>query len=84
MSIIGVIDSIRKSVLVAICVAVMCLAAPAISVREMRADYACQALVVDPASAANLDRPYALRYRTAPLRVCVPANREPNGPFASV
>jgi hypothetical protein len=29
-------------------------------------------MVTDPASAANLHRPYALRYRAAPLRVCIP------------
>lgn len=79
MNVIKVINSIRQSVLVAVCIAVLCLAAPALSFEELRADYACRALVVDPASAANLERPYALRYRTAPLRVCVPDDRAPNG-----
>lgn len=77
MNVIGIINSIRESVLLAVCVAVVCLSVPAMSLEELRADYACRALVVDPASAANLERPYALRYRTAPLRICVPENSEP-------
>jgi len=66
------INSIRQSVWVAACAAALCVAAPAASPDELKADYACRALVADPASAANLQRPYALRYRAAPLRVCVP------------
>jgi hypothetical protein len=82
MNVIKVINSVRESVLVAVCIAILCLAAPALSLKELRADYACRALVVDPASAANLERPYALRYRSAPVRVCVPDDREPNGRIA--
>lgn len=66
------INGIRRSVWIAVCLAVLCVAAPAVSLEEFKSDYACRAVVVDPASAANLQRPHALRYRAAPLRVCVP------------
>jgi len=66
------IKSLRHSAWAAACLAVLGLAAPAVSHAELKADHACRALVPDPASAANLLRPPALRYRTAPLRVCVP------------
>jgi hypothetical protein len=82
VNVIKVINSVRESVLIAVCIAILCLAAPALSFKELRADYACRALVIDPASAANLERPYALRYRSAPVRVCVPDDREPNGRIA--
>lgn len=84
MNAINIINSIRQSVLIAVCVAILCLTAPAMSLEELRADHACRALVVDPASAANLQRPYALRYRTAPVRICVPEDGEPNAQIASV
>jgi hypothetical protein len=70
--VVSIIYSIRKSVCVAGCAAAMCVAAPVTPLEALKADYACRALVTDPASAANLHRPYALRYRAAPLRVCVP------------
>lgn len=66
------IKSLRHTAWAAGCLAVLCLAAPAVSHEELKADHACRALVADPASAANLMRPPALRYRTPPLRVCVP------------
>jgi hypothetical protein len=66
------VHSIGQSVYVAGCAAAMCVAAPAAPLEAFKADYACRALVTNPASAANLQRPYALRYRAAPLRVCVP------------
>jgi hypothetical protein len=66
------INSIRQSVYVAGCAAALCLATPVAPLEAFKADYACRAMVTDPASAANLQRPYALRYRAAPLRVCVP------------
>jgi hypothetical protein len=44
------------------------------SFEELKAAHSCRALVVDPLSAANLGRPFALRYRAAPLRLCIPAD----------
>ena len=64
--------NIRHSIYVAACAAALCLIAPAAPLEAFKANHACRALVTDPASAANLYRPYALRYRAAPLRVCVP------------
>ena len=64
--------TIQHSVVFAACIAVMSVAAPAMPLDELRAENACQSLVADPASAINLQRPPALRYRTAPLRICVP------------
>ena len=72
MRLVSVIDGIRQSVYVAGCAAALCVATPAAPLEEFKADYACRAMVTDPASAANLQRPYALRYRAVPLRVCVP------------
>jgi hypothetical protein len=72
MRVVSIIYSIRKSICVAGCAAAMYVAAPVAPLEALKADYACRALVTDPASAANLHRPYALRYRAAPLRVCVP------------
>ena len=66
------INGIRQSAWAAACAAALWVAALAASLDELKADYACRALVIDPASAANLQRPPALRYRTAPLLVCVP------------
>jgi hypothetical protein len=72
MRVVSVIYSIRKSICVAGCAAAVYVAAPVAPLEALKADYACRALVTDPASAANLHRPPALRYRAAPLRVCVP------------
>jgi len=72
MRLVSVINSIRQSVYVAGCAAAVCVAAPMTPLQAFKADYACRTLVIDPASAANLHRPYALRYRAAPLPVCVP------------
>ena len=72
MRVVSVIYSIRKSICVAGCAAAMYVAAPVAPLEALKADYACRALVTDPASAANLHRPPALRYRAAPLRICVP------------
>jgi hypothetical protein len=76
MRLVSIIHSIRQSVCVAGCAAAICVAALQSALvaplQAFKADYACRALVTDPASAANLHRPYALRYRAAPLRVCVP------------
>jgi hypothetical protein len=72
MRLVSIIHSIRQSVYVAGCAAALCMATPAAPLDTLKADYACRAMVTDPASAANLQRPYALRYRAAPLRVCVP------------
>ena len=41
-------------------------------IEQFKAANACHALVVDPSSAINLKRPPALRYRAAPLRICMP------------
>jgi hypothetical protein len=72
MRLLSIIHSIRQSVYFAGCAAALCLAAPVAPLEPFKADYACRAMVTDPASAANLQRPHALRYRAAPLRVCVP------------
>jgi hypothetical protein len=69
---VSIIHSVRQSLYVAGCAAALCMAAPVAPLEALKADYACRAMVTDPASAANLHRPYALRYRAAPLRVCVP------------
>jgi len=47
------------------------VATPALPL-NLKAAHACSALAIHPASAINLQRPSALRYRTAPLRICVP------------
>jgi hypothetical protein len=62
---------IRHSVLFAACVAAGSVAVPAMSLDEYKAAYACAALVIDPSSAINLRRPPALRYKAAPVRICV-------------
>ena len=72
MRLLSIIHSVRQSVYIAGCAAALCMAAPAAPLEALKADFACRAMVTDPASAANLHRPYALRYRAAPLRVCVP------------
>ena len=72
MRLVSVIHSIRQSVYVAGCAVVLGLVASAAPLQKFKADYACRALVTDPATAANLQRPPALRYRAAPVRVCVP------------
>jgi len=64
--------TVQHSAMLAACVAMMSLAAPAMPLGELRAGNECRALVADPSSAINLQRPPALRYRTAPVRICVP------------
>jgi len=78
------INGIRQSLWAVACAAALSMAAPAASPDQFKAGYACRALVFDPASALNLQRPHALRYRTAPLRVCVPddTNRVAHVAFA--
>jgi hypothetical protein len=61
--------TVQHSVVLAACVAMMSIAAPAMPLDELRA---CHTLAADPSSAINLQRPPALRYRTAPVRICVP------------
>jgi hypothetical protein len=68
MRLVSVIHSIRQSVYVAGCAVVLGLVASAAPLERFKADYACRALVTDPATAANLQRPPALRYRAAPVR----------------
>jgi len=63
---------IRHSLVFAACIVTLSVAAPAMPLDELKAANACQALVVDPSSAINLQRPPALRYRAAPLRICMP------------
>lgn len=72
MRLVSIIHGIRQSLCIAGCAAAVCVVAPATPLQAFKADHACRALVTDPASAANLYRPHALRYRAAPLRVCVP------------
>ena len=64
--------TVQHSAMLAACVAMMSVAAPAMPFGDLRADNACRVLVTDPSSAINLQRPAALRYRTAPVRICVP------------
>jgi len=63
---------IRRSLLAAACFVTLSAAASAIPLDQLKAASACQALVVDPASAINLRRPPALRYRSPPLLICMP------------
>jgi hypothetical protein len=72
MNTMNILD-VRNSVICAIGIAVMSLTVAAMPLDQFKAASGCRALVVDPASAANLQRPHALRYRGAPMRVCVPA-----------
>jgi hypothetical protein len=44
---------------------------PGEAARRIKAAYADAALVIDPSSAINLRRPPALRYKAAPVRICV-------------
>ena len=64
--------NIRRSTLFVASILLGTAVAPAMSFEKLKAAHSCRALVVDPASAANLGRPFALRYRAAPLRLCVP------------
>jgi hypothetical protein len=64
--------NVRRSAVFAAIVVFGTIVAPAMSIDELKAANACRALVVDPSSAVNLRRPFALRYRTAPLRLCMP------------
>lgn len=64
------INGIRQSLWAVACAAALSMAAPAASPDQFKASYTCRALVADPVS--NLQRPHALRYRAAPLRICVP------------
>jgi hypothetical protein len=58
--------------LAAACIVTVSFAASAMPLDEFKAANACRALVVDPSSAINLRRPPALRYKAAPLRICMP------------
>jgi len=61
--------TIRRPVMLAAVIAVASMLAPGMD--QHKAAYACHALVIDPASAINLKRPPALRYKAAPLRLCM-------------
>jgi hypothetical protein len=63
--------NLRRSLLLAVTVAVASMVAPAMSLDQHKAAYACSAMAIDPSSATNLRRPSALRYKSAPLRLCV-------------
>jgi hypothetical protein len=73
---------IRRSTLFAACILFGTAVTPAMSFDEFKAAHACRALVVDPSSAVNLGRPFALRYRSAPLRLCVPDDTNMLRPIA--
>jgi len=77
-------NGIRQSIWAVACAAALCVVAPAAAPEKFKAGYACRALVLDPASAGNLQRPAALRYRAAPLRICMPddTNRVAHVAFA--
>jgi len=62
---------VRRLGLFVACVTVASVATPALPL-NLKAAHACSALAIHPATAINLQRPPALRYRTAPLRICVP------------
>jgi hypothetical protein len=61
-----------RYLLAAACFVTISVAASAMSLDELKAASDCHALVVDPASALNLRRPPALRYRSPPLLICMP------------
>ena len=61
--------AIRRPVMLAAVIAAASILAPGID--QHKAAYACHALVIDPSSAINLKRPAALRYKAAPLRLCM-------------
>jgi hypothetical protein len=61
--------TIRRPVMLAAVIAAASMLAPGLD--QHKAAYACHALVIDPSSAINLKRPAALRYKAAPLRLCM-------------
>jgi hypothetical protein len=63
--------TIRQSVLLAATIAFFSMLAPAMSLDQHKAAHDCSAMVVDPSTAINLQRPSALRYKAAPLRICM-------------
>jgi len=63
---------IRPTLLAAACFVTVSAAASAIPLDQLKEASACHALVVDPASAVNLRRPPALRYKSPPLLICMP------------
>jgi hypothetical protein len=74
--------TVQHSIMLAACAAMMSAAAPAMPFDALRAGNACRLLVTDPSSAINLQRPPALRYRTAPVRICVPDDTNLTSPVA--
>jgi hypothetical protein len=76
--------TLRRSVLLAATVAVATMLAPAISLDQHKAAYACSAMAIDPGSAVNLRRPSALRYKSAPIRLCVREDTNYSRPVAAV
>jgi hypothetical protein len=63
---------LRYSLVGAACFVTISVAASAMPRDQLKSANACRALVVDPASAINLRRPPALRYRSPPLLICMP------------
>jgi hypothetical protein len=76
--------TIRRSVLLAVTIAFASMLAPAMSLDQHKAAYACSAMAIDPSSAVNLRRPSALRYKAAPLRLCVREDTNQLRPTAAV
>lgn len=64
--------TLRRLSWLAMAVVFAVVVVPIISLEQHKAAYACSALVLDPTSAINLQRHSALRYKSAPLRICVP------------
>jgi hypothetical protein len=74
--------NLRRSIVLAATVATASVLAPVIGPDQQLASYGCHALVIDPVSALNLERPYALRYKSAPLRLCMPDDTNRISPHA--
>jgi hypothetical protein len=76
--------NLRRSVPLAATIAVASMLAPAISSDQHKAAYGCSFMAIDPGSAINLRRPSALRYKAAPLRLCVREDTNYFRPVAAV
>ncbi len=64
--------TIGRAALFTVCIVFGTSIAPAMSFDTSKSGDTCHALVIDPTGATDLRRPFALRYRAVPLRVCMP------------
>jgi hypothetical protein len=69
MNMMSILD-VRNSVVCAVIIAVVSVTLQALPLDQIEAASGCREAV--PASATTLQRPHALRYRGAPMRVCAP------------